>query len=202
MFIWADNLADSLTLILAGYWAQTGPFIFATWGGGRDGRWSWLLPQERQQEAILSKCQLFSYWVMAKIPGLNTEGGDREIKSTNTKQCHRNHIGWGLPQAWVGGSSLTVATHTDSVATSTSGKQLLRRENTLSGAVHCAAHHPHQETDNILKNSGKYHLESCESKGGSWKDRTWVDWQVTTGLKHTYSPTEGLHFGTGSSSYL
>lgn len=26
--------------------------------------------------------------------------------------CHRNHTGWGLPQAWVGGLSLTRATHT------------------------------------------------------------------------------------------
>ena len=47
--------------------------------------------------------------------------------------CHRNHTGGGLPQAWVGGSSLTPATHTGSVATSVSGKQLLREEGQTLG---------------------------------------------------------------------
>lgn len=95
MLIWADNLADGLTLTFSDLKPHSrvlsaeGPFIFATRVGNRDGRWSWLLPQERQQGAILRKCQLFLYWVMAKFPGLNREGGDREVKSTNTKQCHR-----------------------------------------------------------------------------------------------------------------
>lgn len=50
MFIWADNLADSLILILGNFKPHSRipsaerPFIFATWVGSRDERWSWLLP--------------------------------------------------------------------------------------------------------------------------------------------------------------
>lgn len=94
--------ADSLTLILGDlkpHGRIQSTDIFATCVWGWDGRWSWLLPQERQQEAILCKCQYFPYWVMAKIPGLNTEGGDREVKSTNTKQCHRIKLAV-TPQPW------------------------------------------------------------------------------------------------------
>lgn len=93
MFIWADNLADSRLLILGNLKPHNGrlsteePFSFATRVGGRNGRWSWLLLQERQQEATL---QMPAYSLLGdgQIP-LNTEGGDREVKSTNTKQCHR-----------------------------------------------------------------------------------------------------------------
>jgi hypothetical protein len=74
MFIWADNLADSLVLILANLKLHSrrlsaeGSFIFATRVGRRDIEGGLDSTTRKAQEATLYKCQLFHYWAMTKFP--------------------------------------------------------------------------------------------------------------------------------------
>lgn len=100
MFIWADNLADSHILITGNLKPHNGRLSIerplATWEEGRDegGPGSHF---ERWQEATL---QMPSSPLLGdgQIP-LKKEGGDREVKPTNTKQCHRIKLAV-IPHPW------------------------------------------------------------------------------------------------------
>lgn len=91
--------------------------------------------------------------------------------------CHRNHTDWGLPQAWVGVSSQTPATHTGSVATLVSGKQLLWRERQTQGYCDLHSSTCHFQT-RFIKSHMAETPQRYQVKGkGGWKKGMEVCWR-------------------------